>query len=228
MKNKGTVLLINGIVFVLVSVGAIIFFKLKTNIFWLSYGFFCLAFIIHFLSMFIFLKKTDSIDKVFLGMPVVNISIYYLYIEAIAALYFMIYQLVTTFGVAFIVQLVILTIYLVMIIVAFSGTNHIKKIDEDIKNKTFNIKSNQTDVELLLDSCKDEQLKNKLNNLIDTIKYSDPMSNLQVSDIEENINSKLRELSTYVNNGDVENASTTCDNLTSLYKNRNAKIKISK
>lgn len=228
MKNKSNVVLINGLIFVLVSIGVMIGFKLKTNIFWLSYGFFVLAFIIHFLSILIFLKKANNIDQVFLGMPIANISIYYLYIEAIAALGFMIYQFTAPFVAAFIVQFVILAIYLVMIIVAFSGTNHIKSVEEDIKNKTFSIKSKQIDVEMLLDSCADEGLKHKLNNLIQTIKYSDPMTNAQISDIDAQINGKLNELSTFVHNGDVLNARNACDSLESLYKNRNAKLKISK
>ena len=52
-------------------------FKTHTKVFWLSYAFMTVAFIVQILSMFLSFKTAD-VETAFFGIPLASFSIYYL------------------------------------------------------------------------------------------------------------------------------------------------------
>lgn len=91
-----------------------------------------------------------------------------------------------------------------------------------MQEKTFFIKQVQTEIELLADAETDVATKSALTQLAEKIRYSDPMSNEQIADIEDRITEKIAELKASTDKTKIINE------LNSLLDERNRKIKILK
>jgi hypothetical protein len=87
---------------------------------------------------------------------------------------------------------------------------------------------NTIDVEMLRDECKDPELKNQLRRLAEAVKYSDPMTNDFVADVDARIRQETFALQTYCQDGDVVAAKDSCTKLQRLYVERNKKLMASK
>ena len=66
-------------------------FKTHTKVFWLSYAFMTVAFIVQILSMFLSFKTAD-VETAFFGIPLASFSIYYLCASLIVGAVFMVFQ----------------------------------------------------------------------------------------------------------------------------------------
>ena len=201
-------------------------FKTRTNVFWLSYAFMTLAFVVQIISMFLAFKPAD-VETAFFGIPLASFSIYYLCAELVIGALFMIYQR-AGFTLALVIQIIVLAAFLVIAIISVMSRDTVQQIGENIRENVSNLKSVLVDVELMRDSCTDPELKESLRRLSETIKYSDPMSNDSVTTIEQNIMRKLSELRVSIDDGQYEDAKQVCAAVERLYIERNKKLAISK
>lgn len=62
-------------------------FKKHSNVFWLSYGFMSLAFVVQIISMLLSFKTTD-IETAFFGIPLASFSVFYLCTELVIGILF--------------------------------------------------------------------------------------------------------------------------------------------
>ena len=102
------------------------------------------------------------------------------------------------------------------------GRSEIERVSAKVQEKTFYIKQLQADVELLASTETDTVIKSALMQLAEKIRYSDPMSDEQLADIEDRIAVKIAELKSSADKVKIINE------LNSLLDERNRKIKISK
>ena len=101
-------------------------------------------------------------------------------------------------------------------------------IDEKIKVQTFFIKSLTVDAEHLMNTSKTTELKALAKKVYEAIRYSDPMSNAVLVEVEEKIQNGFSDFENAVNGEDFELASSTADELLSLIDIRNKKCKLLK
>ena len=153
-------------------------FKTHTKVFWLSYAFMTVAFIVQILSMFLSFKTAD-VETAFFGIPLASFSIYYLCASLIVGAVFMVFQN-AGFTLALVIQTLILAAFLIIAIISLLARDTVQAIGENVKQNVTNLKSILVDVEMLSSSCTDPELKQALNKLADTVKYSDPMSTTAV------------------------------------------------
>ena len=100
------------------------------------------------------------------------------------------------------------------------GRSEIERVSVKVREKTFYIKQLQTEVELLAGAETDAATKSKLAQLAEKIRYSDPMSDEQVADIEDRITAKIAELKSSTDKTEIINE------LNSLLDERNKKCKL--
>ena len=81
---------------------------------------------------------------------------------------------------------------------------------------------------MLASSCTDPELKQALNKLADTVKYSDPMSTSAIELVEQRIMRKISELRVSMDNNQIPDALQACRDLEMLYVERNKKLALSK
>ncbi len=99
--------------------------------------------------------------------------------------------------------------------------------DEEIKEKTFFIKSLTVDADTLLKSA-DSDTKEICKKVYEAIRYSDPMSNTALSGVESEISLRFHALLEAVKTNDSESAKKSADELLILISDRNSKCKLLK
>lgn len=220
-KNRSKGYLILGILFVLVSVIAFAVPLAKTTAFWISYAFTVIAFAAQIIIWKSALGRTEALKSKFLGFPVVHIGIVYLVVQIIALAVFLFIPTLPIWS-AVVACAVIAGASAVCMIASDVGRSEIERVSSKVQKKTFFIKQVQTEIELLADAETDVTTKSALTQLAEKIRYSDPMSNEQIADIEDRITAKVAELKSSTNKVKIINE------LNSLLDERNRKIKILK
>ena len=220
-KNSSKGYAILGILFVLVSVIAFAVPLAKTTAFWISYAFTVIAFAAQIIIWKSALGRTEALKSKFLGFPVIHIGIVYLVVQIIA---FSVFLFIPTLPIwsAVVACAAITGVFAVCLITSDVGRSEIERVSAKVQGKTFFIKQLQTEIELLADAETDIATKSALTQLAEKIRYSDPMSNEQIADIEDRITAKVAELKSSTDKVKI------IDELNSLLDERNRKIKILK
>jgi len=218
-STKGYVIL--GILFALVSIIAFAVPTAKTATFWIAYVFTAAAFAAQIGIWKTALGKAGTLKSKFLGFPVVHIGIVYAVIQIIAFAVFMFVPTLPAWS-ANVVCSVIAGISAVCMISADAGRDEIERVEAKVQKKVFYIRELQADIELLADNESDAAEKTALTKLAEKIRFSDPMSNEQLADLENKISIKVAELKTVANKLEIVNE------LNLLLDERNIKCKILK
>lgn len=218
-STKGYVILC--ILFALVSIIAFAVPMAKTATFWIAYVFTAAAFAAQIGIWKTALGKEGTLKSKFLGFPLVHIGIVYAVIQVIV---FAVFMFVPTLPVwsAIVVCSVIAGISAVCMISADAGRDEIERVEAKVQKKVFYIRELQADIELLADSETNADVKTALTQLAEKIRFSDPMSNEQLVDLENKISIKAAELKTTTSKLEI------ITELNSLLDERNKTIKILK
>ena len=218
-STKGYVIL--GILFALISVIAFAIPTTKTTTFWIAYAFTVVAFTAQIAIWKIALGKEDTLKSKFLGFPIVHIGIVYLILQIIAFAVFMFLPMLPSWSVVVICSIIV-GVSVVCMIATDTGDEEIKRVETKVQKKVFYIRELQADIELVSASEKDDEIKTALIQLAEKIRFSDPMSNEQLTDLENMISVKVAELKTATNKAEL------ITELNSLLDERNKKCKILK
>lgn len=220
MKEKARGYAILGILFALVSVIAFAVPTTKTITFWIAYVFTAAAFAAQIIIWNKALGKEELKSK-FLGFPVVHIGIVYAIIQVVAFAVFLFVPTLPAWS-AIVVCSVIAGVSAVCMISADAGRNEIERVEAKIQKKVFYIRELQVDVELIAAAETDADAKAALTQLAEKIRFSDPMSNEQLADLENKISIKVMELKTATNQVEI------ITEIISLLNERNKKCRILK
>ena len=218
-STKGYVIL--GILFALVSIVAFAVPTVKTSTFWIAYVFTVAAFAAQIGIWKTALGKEGTLKSKFLGFPVVHIGIVYAVLQVIVFAVFMFVPTLPAWS-AIVVCSVIASVSAVCMISADAGRNEIERVEAKVQKNVFYIRELQADIELLADNESDAAVKTALTQLAEKIRYSDPMSNEQLADLENKISTKVAELKTASSKLEI------ITELNSLLDERNKKCKILK
>lgn len=220
-KNKGMAYAVLAIAFVLFNVIAFAVPTAKTATFWITYVFTAVAFASQIAIWKFAFKGADALKSKFLGIPLISVGITYLIIQIIAFAIFMVLPL-TASWIAIVVCALILGISTICLIGTETDREEINRVEETVEKKVFYIKELQVDIEMLASTETDSDTKVALTKLADKIRFSDPMSNEVLVDLEAEITAKVKELKT------AENKAEIITVLDSLITERNKKAKILK
>lgn len=220
-KNKNMAYAVLGIAFVLFNVIAFAVPTAKTATFWIAYVFTAVAFASQIAIWKFAFKGADTLKSKFLGIPLISVGIKYLIVQIIAFAIFMALPLTATW-IAIVVCALILGVSAICLIGTETGREEINRVEEKVEKKAFYIKSLQVDVEMLAIAETNTDIKVALAKLAEKIRFSDPMSNETLVDLETEITAKVKELKT------AENKLEIITIIDSLITERNKKAKILK
>lgn len=218
MKNRTQVLSIIAIAIILIN---IIFLNIpleRNNVFWWSYGFTNLAFIVQFFIWDNLVTDIDIAKSQFLYLPIISVSSIYLIIQLFVTWRLLLIPYIQEW-MAIIVYSLIFGVALICMLATNLGTKEIQRVDNTVATKVNFIRSLQSDVEILIQKEESKEIKNALQELYDKIRYSDPMGNDFVRDIEYKIQSKILE----INSSD--DKMSLIKNIIDLVTERNVKLK---
>lgn len=231
--KKGTVkktgimtALIYLIIFAVFNLLVFLIFKNKNGVFWMSYAFMCIAFLVQIGSMFLALRTLET-ETVFMGIPLASLSFYYFFAAIFAGAVFMIFQ-VAPFKLALIIQILILAAYAVVAILSLMARDAVQDVNDTVRENVAAIKTLNVDVDVLIPQVSDPALKKALKKVSETVKYSDPMSNDAVADIEQQIMQTVNALRIQIENNNNEEAVQACKDIEVLFLQRNSLLKATK
>lgn len=216
-KNTKLAYAVLGIVFILFNVIAFAVPTDKTTAFWIAYAFTVVAFA---LQVGIF-KVTETLKSKFLGVPIIYVGVIYLVVQLIAFVAFMVFPIIPSW-VTVIVCASILGISAICLFSADVARDEINRVEEKVNQKVFYIRELQADVEVLAEQEQNPEIKTSLTRLAEKIRYSDPMSNVALADLEARIQEKVAALRT------TDHKLEIIVELDSLLTQRNKKAKILK
>ncbi len=216
-------LLFNIIVFVTPAEAA--GFSKYSGAFWPGYIFISLSFIGQLLCA-VFAFKNSDIKKVFLNLPLVDISYSALLISVIfGTLCMTIPNLPVWLGI--IVSLLILGFSSISVISAKAAAEIVSNREDTLKTEISFIRTLTADAKNLLDRAKTAEQKTVLLKVYETIRYSDPKSTDTLASIEGQISVKFNALSTAVS-ADSDSVLEIAEALVLLLNERNQKCKLLK
>ena len=218
-STKGYVIL--GILFALISIIAFAVPTVKTATFWITYVFTAAAFAAQIVIWKTALGKEETLKSKFLGFPIVHIGIVYAIIQVIAFAVFLFAPTLPVWS-AIVMCSIIASVSAVCMISADAGRDEIERVEAKVQKKVFYIRELQADIELLADSETNADVKTALIQLAEKIRFSDPMSNEQLADLDDKISTKIEELKT------TSSQLAIITELNSLLDERNKKCKILK
>ena len=191
-KNSTTGYILLSIAFVLVSVIAFTIPSAKTTAFWISYAFTVIAFAAQIAIWKAALGRAESLKSKFLGFPVLHIGIVYLVVQVVALIVFLSIPTLPIWS-AIVAGAVIAGSSAICMIAADVGRSEIEQVSAKARERTFYIKQLQTDIESLANTETNAETKTALKQLAEKIRFSDPMRDAQIADIENRITAKISE-----------------------------------
>ena len=220
-KNSVMAYAVLAISFTLFNVIAFVIPTAKTATFWIAYAFTVIAFASQIAIWKVAFNGANTLKSKFLGIPLIPVGITYWIIQIIAFVVFMALPL-TASWIAVVVCALILGISAICLIGTEIGREEISRVEEKVEKKVFYIKSLQVDIEMLSSTESDVDTKAALIKLAEKIRFSDPMSNEALAELEAEISAKVKELKT------AENKAEIITVIDSLIVERNKKAKLLK
>ena len=195
--------------FVLAGVGS---FNMS---FFLVYFYTLVAFLVQLVVMYYGTKNITK-EKLFYNMSYIELS----YTMLIIMLLFSSVYLFFTKWFILLISCIILAIYTIKIIKAYTAVDIVSNIDNKVKEKTSFIKNITIDIETLVKNNKEIT---ELKELYELVRYSNPVSNENVLNIEQEIKLNIDKLEELIENKkDIKEIS---NNIKKLINKRNNELK---
>lgn len=194
--------------------------------FWTAWALITVAFVGQLVCAW-FAFKADNLRRLFYNMPLLTISYTGLILMLICgAVTVAIPNLPAWVGA--VVCLVILGFTAVAVIKAGAAADIVERVDEKVKSQTSFLRDLTVQADSLISQARSPEIKASCQKVCEAIRYSDPMSNPELSVVEARITVKLDELRTAVGSDDPDAVRITSEELISLIEDRNRKVKLLK
>ena len=194
--------------------------------FWVGYVFITIAFLGQLACAFVAFKA-EALKKFFYNIPLLSISYGGLVAMLIVGSIFMAIPVLPEW-IAIIASVIILAFNAIAIIKATAAADIVSGIDEKIKTQTFFIKSLSADAQSLMTSAKSDELRAEVKKVYEEIRYSDPMANPALSDLDKQIEKQFAAFTDAIKAEDADLAKETATALVEMVERRNQKCKLLK
>lgn len=221
-KNKGATISISIVSLIIFNAVAFLVPFPHTVTFWLGYCFATMSIIVMLISSLVLFGKIDS-DAKFLNVPQFNVVLIY-FILQIALSFAEMANSVLTYKIAIITNCILIAVFLITFLLIGIGKSTVVSRDDYTNSKQFYIKNIQVELELI--ESNDAEVTKTLNDLKESIRFSDPMSHSQLAAIENKIRNKISQLKEQIH--DKNKALLLCNDIQLLLKERNQKVKLLK
>lgn len=197
-----------------------------TPSFWIAYAFITLVFIGNLICSLLFFKEENK-SKVFLNIPIINLAYSALIVSLIVgAVAMAVPQIPYWIGV--IVDVLVIAFYAIAIVKATAAADIVNDVEQKVKVKTLFIKSLTTDADSLMSRASSDEMEAEAKKVYEAIRYSDPMSNDALANIENQIQNEFNVFADAVKNNDIDLAKSASYEFVILINNRNSKCKFLK
>ncbi len=187
--------------------------------FWIGYTFIILAFLGQLTCGYIAFKD-DNLKKMFYNISLVLISYIAMFLILIVGTVCMIIPMFPTWLSA-ICCVMITGLYAFAIITTCFTIKVVSNIDNEVATKTLAIKKLSIDAEHLISIAQNDEVKVICKKVYEALRYSDPVTNIVLSEINQQIQNELKMFEISVNDNDIEMAKAVSSELLNLIDKRN-------
>lgn len=187
--------------------------------FWLGLVFINVALVAQLLASFVALNEKNA-TKLFYNLPVFFVSRTALVFNIIAGAVCMLIPGIPEWLGA-VICFVVIGLSAIAVFKAKAPGDFIGEIDKKIKTQTFFIKSITVSAQNLVSQAKSDDVRKECQKVYEAFRYSDPMSNDRLADIESQINAEFSEFAAIVASDNLQLAIITSNKLISLINSRN-------
>lgn len=191
--------------------------------FWIAWGFMLAAFFGN-LACAYFAFRAENLGKMFYNLPLITVSRAALVTMLVVGCAIMLIPACPAW-IAAVLCILILAFNAVAVIKAVWAGTTVSDVDGKIKAQTEFIKSATADAENLVNRANDDMARAECKKVYDALRYSDPVSSPELSQIEARISAKMEELTTAVGGDDNERLTGIAGEIEALVKERNNKCR---
>ncbi len=224
-KKAKTYVAVSAIVLVLYCVLYLLIPFPKTAAYWIEFPFSLIAIVAGFVVCQ-YAVKNVSIKSKFYGFPMLKIGI--LYMAGQLALSFVIAVIGFFVDIPIWIPIVLSVVVLGITAIGVIGIDTAHDIVEEQEHHdeiiTKAMRTFRLDISYIVDLCNDTELKKELEKLSEKFKYSDPVSNESLFEIEEKLRQEVKSLEETLNT-DKNLTKKKIDNITILLADRNRRSK---
>lgn len=199
----------------------------KSAITWVTYVFTWIAFVLGCGITYYAFRGAETLQSKVYGFPIFRIGFIYTVAQIIVTVIMCVVGAVCNAPawIAVVVSIVILAAALIGVIAADNTRDVIQEMEQKTVEQTKVVKTFRLDVASLVGKCKDSVAKKKMEDLADAFKYSDPVSNDELAEVEKKITYEVEELKRLVLGNDVEALIGKIDEVQMLLADRNRRCK---
>ena len=202
------------------------FINIFTGSFWIGYLFIDIAFAGQLCCSYIAFKA-ENLQKTFYNVSLILVSYIALVSMLIAGSLCMVIPFFPVW-LSVVICVLVASISASIILVTCFVINVVSGIDNEIKTKTFAIKTLTADAEHLLSVAQSFELKKECEKVYENLRYSDPVSNTALSEINEQIQRQFSSFESAVNSADLELTVSIANELLVLIDKRNKQCRLLK
>lgn len=225
MNSKKTIWLTAIVALIVYNVVMFIMPVAKDLNFWFAYVFSTIS-ILFAAGTFISNITRKSVDKKIKNTPLAYIAWEYLIIQMILGFYEILHPIY--YRTSLILNVILLGINIIILSIVSTEKKEIDRVDKKVKEKVFFIKNIQEELESTKAITENEKITNGLNELVDTVRYSDPMSSSKLFDIENDIEIKVAKLKDNIKENKESESIEGISEIKTLLAERNRKAKLYK
>lgn len=227
MKQYLSFAIVYAAIFAIYNILVLMIFTEKNNVFWASYAFMCVAFIVN-VGVALYSFKALDVEAVFMGIPLLSFTMFYFFGELFISVAFMIFKSYASIQLTVVIQVIYMLLFIIAATVAIMSREIVSGVNKKYDTQSKSIKLLSVEVKILEDQCLDKELKTELHKITEAIRYADPMTNEFVADLDNIIVGKISELKHQCNNNNKNEALQNCYQLSSYLSERKQKLLLSK
>lgn len=227
-KNEIRVLAFAGIALIAYNVIA---FALPFNMgaaFWISYVFSMVAILVQLPIMRIAFKNGTSVRSKFYGFPIARIGVTYAIIQIILSIVVMALGSILPVWIPIVLYVLILCISAAGFIAADAMRDEVVRQDVKLENNVSFMRALQSKANFIVSQCSDDEVKRAVKAYADSLRYSDPVSNDALAEIENELSIYTDELQKAVMDEDDSSVISLCKKTEALLAERNRLCKLNK
>lgn len=187
--------------------------------FWIAWAFVVLAFAGNLACAFI-ASKSGNKEKMFLNLPLIKIGYTGLVLMLVFGAGLMLIPNCPSW-IAAVVCVLIFAFNAVAAVSAKAAADVIEKQDVRIKEQTSFIKGLTARAKTLMDSASTPEIKADCRKIYEAVRYSDPMSNDALADVDSRISAEFSVFAGAVSAENTDAAKAACNELLKLITERN-------
>lgn len=192
--------------------------------FWTGYACIMLAFIGQAVCGYLFFKKSESGERTFLNLPLMTLSYTGLILSVMAGTVCMAVPNIPSWLGA-VVAVLILAFHAAAVISACGAAQMAGNVDRKIQDQTRFVRSLTADLQALANRAEGDAFQSDIRKLVEACRYSDPMSDVALAEIEEQIIQSFLLLKKAVEGKKAEEVRDRCEELSRFMADRNRTCK---